>query len=94
MAQNDHRLEQRSALLATRVQERIKAVTDALSPPGQRRPFTVEQSRNDALAWWSENFGTPTGKKVMANWSPEDIGQLQVDLAQWQAERQGYGGFG
>ena len=87
MGKNDQRLERRAQLLSTRIHERINAVTAALAPPGQRRPFTVEHTRSDALSWWQDNRYSDVGTRVLKGWAVEDIAELDSALSQYNAER-------
>lgn len=83
----EHRLERRSALLAARLKERVKAVRDAVASPGQRPPFHVALPRSEALAWWRDNLDTDLGKKVLSTWTPDQIADLQVELSRFNEQQ-------
>lgn len=76
-----HRLERRSQLLATRLQERVEAMRNALAPPGQRPPFTTTMPKNAALDWWGKHRYDDVGKSALANYSPDQIAELDATLA-------------
>lgn len=76
-----HRLERRSQLLATRLKERVEAMTNALAPPGQRPPFTTTMTKNAALDWWAKNRYSDVGKMALSRYTPDQIAELDATLA-------------
>jgi len=91
MADTPHILERRASLLAGRMTARRDVLRDTLAPPGQRRPFTEQLSKADALAFWRQHRYDATGQQAMAGWQPQDV--LELDLALSQAnEAELFGG--
>lgn len=85
MSQALHRLEKRAELLSqtmTRLKDRLR---DDLAMPGERRPFTTQMSKRQALDWWRANWETPAGKEAMDSMRPVDVLELHAELTQYIA---------
>lgn len=76
-----HRLERRSQLLAARLQERVDAMRNALTPAGQRPPFTTTMPKSAALDWWTKHRHDDLGKSALGNYSPDQVAELDAALA-------------
>lgn len=83
MADTPHILERRASLLAGRLAAQRNIVRDTLAPAGQRKPFTQQLSKREALAFWRQHRYDATGQQVLATMRPEDV--LELDLALSQA---------
>ena len=83
----DHRFEKRAQLLATRIKQRMELLRDAVTPPGERPPFSVRMTQSKAMEFWSENRYTPVGQAILAAWKPEQVGELDAQLSEYNAER-------
>lgn len=81
----EHVLERRAALLASRLTAQREVVRRALTPEGERPPFTRQLAKPDALAWWREHRHDDLGQRVLARLRPADV--LELDAALWGAER-------
>jgi hypothetical protein len=78
-------MEQRSALLATRMIQRKNALRDAITPPGERPPFTVAKTRNEALEFWAKEWTTPLGKMILGTYTEEQKAALEAALGNYHA---------
>lgn len=83
----DHALERRARLLATRIQMRMTAMRDAVTPPGERPPFSVVMNRDKAMEFWSQNRFSEIGTMVLQNWKPEQVARLDAELSEWQTQK-------
>lgn len=83
----DHKLERRSRLLATRITQRTRALREAVTPPGERPPYSVVMNREHAMEWWSQNRFSDVGTLVLQNWKPEQVATLDAQLSEWQTQQ-------
>lgn len=82
-----HQFERRAQLLSTRIQQRMTALRNAVTPPGERPPFSVQQTEAEAMDWWSKNRYSPIGALVLQAWTPEQVARLDVKLSDWHAQQ-------
>lgn len=67
-------------LLAERMEERVTAMSEALSPKGKRPPFTKQLSRKQALNWWRKHRYDELGAMVLRNMDQNSILELDQEL--------------
>lgn len=74
-----HRLEKRATMLQNALQGRVEMMATAVTPRGQRPPFTEVLSDKDAAAWWLKNFSQPAGQAALARMDP--VSRLELHQA-------------
>ena len=93
MPLEEHLLERRAGLLASKLTSQIQSLSQTLVPKGSRVPFTQQMSKPEALRWWQQHIGDEFGKKVLGRMTAQDQLELYNALSQAQTEREaGYGG--
>ena len=88
---DQHPLERRSALLATRAVALRDALRDYIAPRGDRPPFTTHLPASQALDWWEQHIGDEYGKKLLDAMAPDQVMRLRTELGQRIASRRGIG---
>ena len=71
-----HRLDRRSALLASKITHYINVVAEMLRPPGGMPPWTDQLTNEDALAFWRKHRFSPLGGQILAGWTPTQVATL------------------
>lgn len=74
-------LERRASRIAERLKERRETLRYVVAPPGDRPLFHEAKTKSDALAWWRKNRHNDHGAKVLANYTPQQIADLDLALA-------------
>jgi hypothetical protein len=69
-------------MLRDALKSRRALVTQAITPKGERPPFTEQLSVPDAQRWWSKHRYDDLGKQVLGRMSPQDVLELDQALAQ------------
>ena len=62
-------------------------MTNAITPPGERPPFTTDRTRDETLTWWQQNRQSEIGKSVLSQWPPERVVELDAALADYHTRR-------
>ena len=88
MSRTEHPLERRSRLLGGAIKARLTTLRDAIAPEGERKPWTTQMTRSDALAFWRTNRYTPEGLAILQTLPPQDVMALDVELARVAANEQ------
>lgn len=71
-----HTLERRSAMLAGAIQHRVTTMTNAITPPGSRPPFTRQKTPKEIFQWWMVHWNDPMGQAERAKMTPIQQQQL------------------
>lgn len=86
MSQIEYRIERRARLLADAMTARVKLLANFLRPDSARPPFTEQESRREALAWWQKHRFDQFGEQILATMTPNDILALDNALARANEE--------
>jgi hypothetical protein len=81
-----NRLESLANKLGDALTRRIDIVSTALTPQGQRPPFTEQMSQQDALKFWLDNWDQPYMKPVMDRLDPLSRLQLHNAVTQYMED--------
>lgn len=79
----DHVVERRAELLADAIGYRIDLLAGFLAPKGRGPVFTERLRTRDAAAFWLRHRYDDIGRKVLAQWDPEQVMELDRALSEW-----------
>lgn len=83
MPKAEHRLERRARLMGEGLKRNIAMIRAQVAPEGERPPFHVQKSKDEALAWWRAHRHDELGAAALQTWKPDEI----VDLDRRLSER-------
>ena len=69
-------------MLANALSHRVDAISESLTPPGQRPPFTRKKSARETMLWWLQHRYDQTGLALYNSMDPTQQAQLDAWLAQ------------